>query len=184
MLIAKNNVKRQNLPPETRLCRGHREVNPMYQNIYDSLSRQHKALQLLEELLQEEYCVLQQRDTNAIANLEFSIQELIRQLASEKAAVVAELAGTKVLDYASMLPEEQGEALRAIFQKVDDAEQLTSRQASRNAQFSLALLDQSSRNLIALTSNVVPGRLETYSRYGEMNKRNRHPQAAILSGRL
>lgn len=156
----------------------------MYQNIYDSLSRQHKALQLLEDLLQEEYNVLRQRDTNAIAGLEFSIQELIRQIASEKAAVIEDLAGTKVLDYASMLPEEQGDALRELFQLVDDAEQETARQASRNAQFSLALLDQSSRNLLALTSHVVPHRLETYSRHGEMNTLRRHPQAAILSGRL
>ena len=156
----------------------------MYQNIYDSLSRQHKALQLLEGLLQEEYAVLRQRDTNAIAALQFSIQELIRQIAVEKSSIVAELAGTRVLDYASMLPEEQGDALRAVYRQVDDAEQETARQASRNAQFSLALLDQSSRNLLALTSHVVPHRLETYSRHGEMNTLRRHPQAAILSGRL
>lgn len=156
----------------------------MYQNIYDSLSRQHKALQLLESLLQEEYDVLRQRDTNAIAALQFSIQELIRQIASEKASVIGELAGTKVLDYASMLPEEQSDALRAVFRQVDDAEQETARQAARNAQFSLALLDQSSRNLLALTSHVVPHRLETYGRHGEMNSLRRHPQAAILSGRL
>ena len=87
----------------------------MYQNIYDSLSRQHKALQLLEGLLQEEYAVLRQRDTNAIAALQFSIQELIRQIAVEKSSIVAELAGTRVLDYASMLPEEQGDALRAVY---------------------------------------------------------------------
>ena len=73
---------------------------------------------------------------------------------------------------------------RELFQLVDDAEQETARQASRNAQFSLALLDQSSRNLLALTSHVVPHRLETYSRHGEMNTLRRHPQAAILSGRL
>lgn len=156
----------------------------MYQNIYDSLSRQHKALQLLESLLQEEYAVLRQRDTNAIAALQFSIQELIRQIAVEKSSIVAELAGTRVLDYASMLPEEQGDALRAVYRQVDDAEQETARQASRNAQFSLALLDQSSRNLLALTSHVVPHRLETYSRHGELNNSRRHPQAAILSGRL
>ena len=71
-----------------------------------------------------------------------------------------------------------------MYRQVDDAEQETARQASRNAQFSLALLDQSSRNLLALTSHVVPHRLETYSRHGELNNSRRHPQAAILSGRL
>ena len=46
---------------------------------------------------------------------------------------------------------EQGEALRALFRSVDQGEQEVSRQASRNAQLSLALLDQSSRTLQALT---------------------------------
>lgn len=156
----------------------------MYQNIYDSLSRQHKALQLLDELLGEEYELLRKRDTNAIVALEFSIQELIRQIAVEKNMVMKALSGTKVLEYAKMLPEDQMQALQEVFLQVDIAEQNTSRNASRNAQFSLALLDQSSRNLLALTSQVVPHR-DVYDRHGDIQRKHRHlTQAALFSGRL
>lgn len=156
----------------------------MYQNIHDSLFRQHKALQLLGELLEEEYGNLLRRDTNDIVALEFSIQELIRQIAVEKTEVMRELGDMKVLDYVSTLPEEQGAALNRLFLMVDDAEQIMSRQASRNAQFSLALLDQSSRNLLALTSQVVPRKMDTYDRRGDMGRYSGRPQAALISGRL
>ena len=81
------------------------------------------------------------------------------------------------------LSQEQGEALRALFRSVDQGEQEVSRQASRNAQLSLALLDQSSRTLQALTSRAMPPRAETYGRRGGMRP-EMHPQAAIISGRL
>ena len=55
----------------------------MYQIISESLTRQERALALLHDLLEEEYQTLLKRDANAIASLEFSIQELIRQLAGE-----------------------------------------------------------------------------------------------------
>lgn len=155
----------------------------MYTRIQESLFRQDKALNLLRDLLEEEYGILLERDTRAVASLEFSIQELIRQLAVEKALVIRSLAGKKVLEFASELPEEQGEVLRQLFQAVDNGEQAVSRQASRNAQLSLALLDQSTTTLQALTSQVVPPLSGVYSRGGSM-RHVAHPQAALISGRL
>lgn len=155
----------------------------MYTRIQESLFRQDKALNLLRDLLEEEYGILLERDTKAVASLEFSIQELIRQLAVEKALVIRSLAGKKVLEFASELPEEQGEVLRQLFQAVDNGEQAVSRQASRNAQLSLALLDQSTTTLQALTSQVVPPLSGVYSRGGSM-RHVAHPQAALISGRL
>lgn len=154
----------------------------MYQRIYESLSRQDKALFLLRDLLQEEYEILLGRDTNTVAALEFSIQELIRQIAVEKALVIRSLSGQRVLEYAETLSEEEGEAIKIIFQSIDDGEQAVSRQASRNAQLSLALLDQSTRTLNALTSQVAP-KAGVYSRHGGMLN-VAHPQAALISGRL
>lgn len=155
----------------------------MYQRIYESLFRQSKALDLLRDLLEEEYRALLSRDTDGVVALEFSIQELIRQLAVEKGTVIKALQGGRVLDYAQLLPEEQATALRELFMSVDTAEQGASRQASRNTQLSLALLDQSSRTLQALTSQAMPPRAETYGRRGGM-KYQAHPQAALISGRL
>ena len=68
----------------------------MYQIISESLTRQERALALLHDLLEEEYQTLLKRDANAIASLEFSIQELIRQLAVEKSLVIKSLAGKRV----------------------------------------------------------------------------------------
>ncbi len=155
----------------------------MYQRIYESLFRQDKALILLARLLAEEYHILLDRDTAAVAQLEFSIQELVRQLAVEKALVIGLLEGRRVMDYAGSLPQEEAHALRALFQAIDNSEQQASRQASRNAQLSLALLDQSSRNLHAITSQVTPATGEIYCRRGDMCRAG-HPEAAILSGRL
>lgn len=155
----------------------------MYQRIQESLSRQDKALALLRDLLEEEYRILLSRDTDGVVAQEFSIQELIRQLAVEKAVVIRALDGVRVTEYARSLAEEQGEALLELFRAVDSYEQEVSRQASRNAQLSLALLDQSSRTLQALTSKAIPPRTETYGRRGGMRP-EAHPQAAIISGRL
>ena len=46
----------------------------MHNAIYESLSRQDKALGLLRDLLEEEYNALLGRDTDAVVSLEFSIQ--------------------------------------------------------------------------------------------------------------
>ena len=150
--------------------------------IHESLSRQDKALRLLCDLLEEEYSCLLNRDTDAVVSLEFSVQELIRHLALEKTFVIKRLGGMRVAEYAGMLPDDLGAALLETLRSIDASEQSVARQASRNTTLSLALLDQSSRNLQALTKQVVPPKAETYGRRGGM--RTQHPQAALISGRL
>lgn len=155
----------------------------MFQRIKESLNRQDKALNLLRTLLQEEYELLLSRDTRTVASLEFSIQELIRQLAVEKSLVMRSLGGKRVMEFSQTLAEEDSAKIRELFQSVDDSEQAVSKQASRNAQLSLALLDQSTSTLQALTSQVVPPLTGVYSRNGDL-RRQTHPQAALFSGRL
>lgn len=154
----------------------------MYQIVRESLYRQERGLNLLRDLLEEEYEVLLGRDTNTVASLEFSIQELIRQLAVEKSLVIRTLAGKRVMEYAEDLEQEKKENLQQLFRLVDAGEQGVARQASRNAQLSLALLDQSTNTLKGLTSQVSQP-AGVYSRYGGM-RQVRHPQAALISGRL
>lgn len=161
---------------------GPREVH-MHNAIYESLSRQDKALCLLRDLLEEEYTCLLDRDTDAVVSLEFSIQELIRQLAVEKTSVIRGLGGMRAMEYATALPDDMGVALREILQRIDTTEQSVARQASRNTNLSLALLDQSSRALQALTSQAMPPKAETYGRRGGMSTQ-RQTQAALISGRL
>lgn len=155
----------------------------MRQIIHESLIRQDKALALLRELLEEEYGILLSRDSNGVVSLEFAIQELIRQIAVEKALVIRQLDGKRVMEYAQSLPAEESREIELLFQSVDMGEQAVSRQASRNAQLSLALLDQSTRNLQALTSQITPPLTGVYGRTGDMLHAVR-PQAALISGRL
>lgn len=155
----------------------------MRQIIKESLNRQDKGLALLRELLEEEYGILLSRDTSAVVSLEFSVQELIRQIAVEKSLVIRLLNGKRVKEFALSLPEEERREIEKLFASVDNGEQAVSRQASRNAQLSLALLDQSTRNLEALTSQIVPPASGVYGRSGDM-LHIRHPQAALISGRL
>ena len=154
----------------------------MHNVIYESLSRQDKALCLLRDLLEEEYNCLIGRDTDGVVSLEFSIQELIRHLALEKTSVIKRLGGMRVAEYAGMLPDDLAALLLETLCRIDVSEQGVARQASRNTTLSLALLDQSSRTLQALTSQAMPPKAETYGRRGGM--RTQHPQAALISGRL
>ena len=89
----------------------------------------------------------------------------------------------RAMEYATALPDDMGAALREILQRIDTTEQSVARQASRNTNLSLALLDQSSRALQALTSQAMPPKAETYGRRGGMGAQ-RQTQAALISGRL
>ncbi len=155
----------------------------MYRIVHDSLSRQERALALLRGLLEREYEMLVRRNTDGVAAEEFSIQELIRQLAVEKQLVIRTLGGVRVREFAAGRTEDEGAELMRLFGLIDAAEQHTSRQASRNAQLSLALLDQSARNLQELKRYAVPERATVYGRRGRM-ARPLHTEAALLSGRL
>ena len=154
----------------------------MHDIIHESLSRQEKALCLLRDLLEEEYSSLLSRDTEVVVSLEFSVQELIRHLAVEKTFVIKRLGGMRVAEYSAMLPDDMAALLLDILRRIDMGEQGVARQASRNTTLSLALLDQSSRTLQALTRQAMPAKAETYGRRGGM--RTLHPQAALISGRL
>lgn len=154
----------------------------MFQRIHDTLYRQQQALGVLGDLLEEEYILLLQHNTQAVVALEFSIHELIRQIANEKAGIMRMLGGGKVLHYAAMLPEDQGQAIRDLFSGIDKGEQRSSRQASINTELSLALLDQSQATLTELHTQVVPKSTLTYGRRGAMD--NHRPQASLISGRL
>ena len=155
----------------------------MYDTIRGNLDRQAKGLNLLGQLLDEEFSLLMDRRTDEIMSLEFSIHELVRQLADEQLHIRQALGGGRVLDYAAMQTDEGRRAeLRELWQQIDDCEQHCSRQASLNAELSLALLDQSKNVLTYLHKRIQPQTASTYGRSGDfLHKR---PDAALISGRL
>lgn len=155
----------------------------MYEIIRGNLDRQARALTLLSQLLDEEFSLLMARKTDEIMSLEFSIHELVRQLAAEKLSVQRALGGGKILDYAQMQTEEERCAeLNELWQRIDASEQYCSRQASINAELSLALLDQSKAMLTYLHKRIQPQTASTYGRSGGYLQKR--PDAALITGRL
>ena len=153
----------------------------MFANIQDTLNRQDKALDLMKELLQEEFSLLMKRDTDAVMTIEFSIHELLRQLATEKESIIQALGGGRLKDYAQMLPEDKREIILSRWLSIDKKEQACARQASLNTRLSLGLLDQSKDLLNYLHERLIPPQRTNYSRRGTYAKE--HPQAAVFSAR-
>ena len=155
----------------------------MHEQILSSLQRQHKAMELLRDLLLEEFDLLVARDTEAVVHLEFSLHELLRQIASEKTQVIRLLNGQKARAYAQTLAEDAREAVLALLKTLDNLEQRCARQASQNAELSLSLLDQSRALLTTLHARISPKTGSTYGKRGAMSS-IRRPEAALLVGRL
>ena len=153
-----------------------------YDHIYGNLVRQRKATELLYSLLEEEFALLRENKTEEVVALEFSIHELLRQIAAERVEIKGIMQDTKLTEYADMLEPEQGEALRAVVTAVDNAEQASARQASYNTRLSLALLDQSQELLDFLQEQVKPKKEFVYGAKGMY--RSHRPDAALFSGRL
>ena len=153
-----------------------------YEHIHGNLVRQQKALHLLEELLGEEFALLREGKTEDVVSLEFSIHELLRQVAVERAEIKDIMQNTRLMEYAGLLPEDQGEAIMKLVKSIDEAEQRSARQASLNTRISLALLDQSQELLSYLQDSIAPKNTAVYGSRGTY--RNYRPQAALISGRM
>lgn len=154
----------------------------MFSILESILDRQDKAMDLLHELLREEFSLLMERDTDAIMTLEFSIHELLRQLASEKEGIIHFLGGGKLRDYAQMLPDDKKAVILRLWHQIDTKEQSCSKQASRNTQLSLGLLDQSKGLLDYLHERIVPPQRTAYSRRGVYTQTR--PEASLINGRF
>lgn len=154
----------------------------MNKQIHGILFRQYKALELLNELMREEFALLQERRSSEVSALEFSVHELLRQIAGERLDLRDLLGGMKLLDYASLLSAEEGDELRELFHKVDELEQLTARQATFNTEMSLALLDQSQAMLSCLHESIIPKNYSVYGMKGRITEYR--PGAVLFRGRL
>ena len=153
-----------------------------FDQIRGNLVRQKKGMELLVELLEEEFSLLRENKTEEVVALEFSIHELLRQLADERMLVKGIMQGTKVAEYADLLEPEQGGEIKELLQGVDKAEQTAARQANHNSRLSLALLDQSQGLLDYLQDQVTPKSEIVYGAKGKY--RNHRPGAALIGGRV
>jgi hypothetical protein len=158
----------------------------MLERIESNLTRQERALEYLLSLLEEEFSQLGGRDPQAVVGTEFSIQELLRQLAVERVELKSLVA--RANPQASNLPEfirsldgEDADRLGEVFLRADGVEQRVAVQAERNAELAMALMDQGRLMLEFLQGKIQPKSENTYSHAGRYSACR--PGASIMSGR-
>ena len=158
----------------------------MLDQIMDSLARQVRALDLLNFLQAEEFSRLKDLKPKSVTEIEFSIQELIRQVAAEREWVKTLLGGRKLRELKEelrpIMPEKMDE-LASLLSNVDAREQACAIQAEHNSALALALMDQSQSMLEFLHKQVAPKKQDGYSAKGRMLHQDK-PEASILRGRL
>jgi flagellar biosynthesis/type III secretory pathway chaperone len=157
----------------------------MFEKLMENVGRQEKGLAVLLELLQEEFSLLTGRDPKAVTGCEFSIQELLRQLAAERVAlravVKATVPGARSLKDVLAARGEAGALLAEVMERVDALEQRCAVQAEKNSHLAMALADQSRNMLDFLHKQIQPKGNATYSQRGRVS--SSHPEAALFRGR-
>ena len=161
----------------------------MLQTIRASLFRQSKALVVLHELLQEEFALLMKHRPQEVTHLELSIHDLMHQLAVERQGIKDLLSGMRLNDYLEAVVTEDGndeqdpkEYIRGLVSEIENFEQVCVKQARKNTDVALALMDQNQGLLTWLHDKLVPKSKNNYSRKGDYA--NKRPDAALINGRL
>lgn len=158
----------------------------MLTRIQENISRQHKGLVVLLQLLEEEFSLLSNHNPQAVTGCEFSIQELMRQLAVEKLClrklvtqVVPEATNMKGL--LDALPKEQTEDIRLELTKANAVEQRCAIQAEKNGQMVFALAEQNKKLYDFIHAKIQPEGAGTYSYRGKVS--SSRPEAVVFRGR-
>ncbi|THB70663.1 MAG: flagellar protein FlgN [Desulfovibrio sp.] len=144
----------------------------MHSLIAANLARQDKALMLLEVMLAEEHDMLMKRQPQAVTRIEFSIHELLKQIASERESLKSMLAPMRVLEYVDNLSpdlpdrEKRTQELKQLISDIDAKEQACAKKAEQNADMVLGLMDQSKSLIDFLHEQVAPKKQEAYSAKG------------------
>ncbi|PIE68995.1 MAG: flagellar biosynthesis protein FlgN [Deltaproteobacteria bacterium] len=155
--------------------------------IIQSLERQARGLLLLGTLLDKELEFLQEDAPQSVAGLEFSIQELVRQMMAEKtwaAECMQQLSpGARELqDVGHLFSKEEQQHIQSLKKAIDAGQQQCARKAAMNADIAQALRDQSNGLLAFFRKQIMPRKQYTYSSHGRWEVHNQ--RATLISGRL
>ncbi len=152
-----------------------------------NLYRQKQALAILEQLQDEEFGYLSKSDPQSVSQVEFSIQELLRQLAMERRELKNQIqsldpALPAMRDLPGLVSEPDQPQVETLLREIDRQEQTCARKAAQNSETAMALLDQNRAMLEFLSAEIKPKNGHTYSQRGTW----RHPDGAgaLLRGRM
>lgn len=159
----------------------------MIQLIEESLVRQNKAFLLLFFLLEEEFARLQKSNPQGVSQIELSIQELMRQIAVERASMrrkvmAVQPEATRVHELYPLMDEEQQSAFKEMLAMMDGTEQRCAVQAAKNNELAMALFDQSKKLLNYMHEQIKPKNTTSYGASGKYAQVA--PTARLLNGRL
>ncbi|NLV95775.1 MAG: flagellar protein FlgN [Desulfovibrionales bacterium] len=153
--------------------------------LYNSLKRQSKGTELLTFMLEEEYSLLRGGQPDAVAGLEISIQELVRQLVREREflqKILAQAGYPSLAEYLATQSEDEQECFITLRDYLVDQEQASARQSTVNADLAMALWEQSGQLLSTFSSRIAPKERNTYTAKGTWHDRS--TTASLVSGRL
>lgn len=153
----------------------------MYTYTHGNIVRQKQALLVLKTLLEEEFAQLRDREPEAVTATEFSIHELMRQLAVERMELKEMLGGQRLAEVMQVWSDDEQQILNDLLANIDNAEQACARQAALNTELALALHDQS-QSLIEHIQEQMKPKKQTYGNKGRYTEVR--PEATLLHGRL
>lgn len=141
----------------------------MHNEILENLTRQHQALKLLKALQEEEFTHLCEFRPQSVGALEFSIQELMRQLMSERKSLKRILGrmnpeAKRLVDMRETLADIWDQVSQRL-QAIDKLEQFCAKQAEKSYSMALALFDQCNGYLDFFKKELAP-KQKTYGRKG------------------
>jgi len=155
----------------------------MTRRILENLTRQAQALRVLLLLQEEEFAHLKEFRPQSVGALEFSIQELMRQILVERTNVRTMMAAinpaARRLRELSEVFGEAWPALAKVLDEIDALEQTTAKQAEKSYRLALALFDQSSGYMEFFRKELTPKRL-TYGPRGVIGQAK--PDPALMRG--
>jgi hypothetical protein len=133
----------------------------MVTGILANLSRQKLAMDLLAVLLEEEFSLLASRDTAGVTSLEFSLQELLRQMAAERFGLrrlyaAMDPKAKRLADLLDRFDPEARRRVEGLLATIDKTERRCSDQATRNYRMALGLYDVTKSCLDHLQSHLIP----------------------------
>ncbi len=153
--------------------------------VVESIARQAKGAQLLAMLLEEEHRLLRAGNPQAIAGVELMVQELVRQLAAERALTRRLLGSLGVERVAELLPcleESSRQACQQWMAVLEASEQHSARQSMINMDLAEALLQQTRGLLARIHQDVLPRQSHVYTARGVWQRQA--SEATLVRGRL
>ncbi|WP_028575778.1 flagellar export chaperone FlgN [Desulfonatronovibrio hydrogenovorans] len=154
--------------------------------IESGLTRQKQGMAVLFSLLEEEFSALMANTPGEVASLEFSIQELVRQLMDEKEEIRSELdrnAFSKLADYIEGLKDDDALKINEILKGIRALEDKCAVQAMKNNEIARALAEQSAGMVNFFYDQLAPRDENVYSSKGRWNDSGAK-STGLLRGRL